>query len=80
MSALFAGQILKPEQTAGELVLRGLQQQVLLPVILLGVFTMPLMCILVVSEDLESKLLRKMEQSNVAASEFIYIGMKNVCP
>lgn len=52
----------------------------LLPVILLGVFEMSLMYILVVCEDSERKLLRKMEQSHVTASEFIYIGMKKVGP
>ena len=46
--------------------------------ILLGVFKMSLMYILVVGEDLERKLLRKMEQSNVTVSEFIYIAMKKV--
>lgn len=43
--------------------------------ILLGVFKMSLMYILVVGEDLERKLLRKMEQTNVTASDFIYIGV-----
>lgn len=46
--------------------------------ILLGAFKMSLMYLLVVGEDLERKLLRKMEQTNVTASDFIYIGMTKV--
>jgi len=38
------------------------------------------MYILVVSENLERKLLRKMEQSNVTASEFIYLDTKKARP
>lgn len=58
MSAEAAGQVLKTHGTAGERVLGGWKEQVLLPGMLLGLFKMSLMYIAVVSER---KLIRTME-------------------
>lgn len=51
-----------------------------LPVILLRVIKIALMFILVVSEESERKLLRKMEQSNATLSEFISIVYEESVP
>lgn len=51
-----------------------------LPAVGLGVFRITLMYVLVVSEESDGKLLRKMEQSNATVSEPIYVCAKKACP